>query len=174
MTHIEGCTVGARTDHPMDLQGANTLLAGQHQVENLKPDQKGIVRVLENRAADDAETIVLARLTEPVKGPRVQLVGSRVAATRAAHATGPAPIHQVALTGALIWEKSVKLGKRHLADEFRFVLVPCCVHEKEISADEPQESSPAYFPNIIQKESPWPCVFRAWPRGLRLVTSRTI
>jgi len=49
------CTAAARTNHPVNLQGAHDILAGQHQGEHAEPRQQRVVDVLENRADLESE-----------------------------------------------------------------------------------------------------------------------
>jgi hypothetical protein len=141
MTHKPRRAIRTGTDHPMDLQGADALFAGEHQVQDFKPDQQLVIRVLEDRPADDAEAIVLAVLTEPMKRSRVELVDGGIAATQALHAVGPAMFHQISLTGGFIWEEGVKVRKRHLANELWFTFLPRRVHEKRIAQMDPRVKS---------------------------------
>jgi hypothetical protein len=136
MAHIERCAVGAGADHPMDLKRADAFLAGQHQVQNLEPDQQLVIRVLEDRPADDRESIaiLLTNAALPVPRLEVKLVNLWIVAARAFnYAIGPASIHQVSLAGVFIWKEGVKFRKRHLANELRFTLLPYCVHEKKVT-----------------------------------------
>jgi hypothetical protein len=136
MAHIEGCAVGAGTNHAMNLKGADPLLAGKHQVQHFEPDQQLVIRVLEDCPADDRESIAVLLTDAALPVPRfeVELVDGGVAAARTLnHAVRPAALHQVLLAGGFIWKESVKFRKRHLTDELWFMFLPCRVHEKRIA-----------------------------------------
>jgi hypothetical protein len=133
MAHEPRCPIGAGTDHPMDLKRADALLAGEHQIQNLKPNEQLIIRVLKNRPADDTKAIVLTILTQPMERPRVELVDGGVAASRALNAIRPAAVSQVLLAGIFVRKELIKLRKRHLANEFWFTFLPRRVHEKRIA-----------------------------------------
>jgi len=141
MAHEPSGAVRAASDHPMDLQGTDALLGSEHQVQNLEPDQQFVIRILENRAADERETVVFAGLAEPVEGPRVQLIDGGIAATRTLHAIRPAMFHQVSLAGQFIWKEGVKSRKCHLANKLWFVFLPRHVHEKRIAQMDPRVKS---------------------------------
>ena len=51
--------VGAEAENPLNLKGAHTLLAGQHQMHDAEPVAKRLVRVLKDRARDNGEPIAL-------------------------------------------------------------------------------------------------------------------
>ncbi len=133
MAHIKGRAVGTGTNHPMDLKRADAFLRREHQVQDFEPYQQLVVRVLEDRPADDAKPIVLAVFAQPVKRPRVEFVDGGVAASRAFHAIRPAALSQVLLAGIFVRKERIKLRERHLANEFRFMLSPRRVHEKRIA-----------------------------------------
>src|SRR6266851_4812614 len=133
MAHIKGRAVGTGTDHPMDLKRADAFLRREHQVQDFEPYQQLVVRVLEDRPADDAKPIVLAVFAQPVKRPRVEFVDGGVAASRAFHAIRPAALSQVLLAGIFVRKERIKLRERDLANELRFMLSPRRVHEKRIA-----------------------------------------
>ena len=131
--------IGACSDHPMDLKCANSLLAGQHQVENLEPDQQLVIRVLENRVDRNREPIRGARSLPafralPVEGPRLAGVNVLVSATRASNALRPTLIAEIRFAGILIGEHSVESRKGQLFNELRsmFVLI-VLKHEPNIA-----------------------------------------
>lgn len=128
MAHIKGRAVGAGTDHAMDLQRADAFLAGQHEVKNLEPNQQLVIRILENRPADDAEAVILAGLAEPVKGPRFERVNFVVAAARTAHAVRPTPGCEKGFARRLVRKHPVEIGQRHLSRDFRFGRRNLAVH----------------------------------------------
>src|SRR5260370_1541439 len=57
MAHGMRGAVGAEAHHPLDLECADPLLAGQHQVDDLEPLAERLVRVLKDGARDMREAI---------------------------------------------------------------------------------------------------------------------
>ncbi len=133
MTHEPRRPIGTRTDHPMNLKGANPFLTGQHQVQNLEPDQQLVIRVLEDGPDRHGEAVGLARLvtahaTSPMKGLELQGVDLGVVATRTLNAIRPTLMRQVFLTCIFVREEPIKLGKSHLPDKLRFACFYFLVH----------------------------------------------
>lgn len=100
----------------LDLKGAHSLLAGQHQMHNAEPLAQRLIRVLENRPGDDRETVALrgAILALPMPRARLQLIDLGVAAAWAGDFLRPAPRLQVALAIFLSDEHRLELRDRHL------------------------------------------------------------
>jgi hypothetical protein len=126
MAHKPRGAVRTCSHHPMNLQGADPFLAGQHQVQNLKPNQQPIVRVLENRVDGDREPIrragILATLRAlPMEGTRLACVHLVIAASRTDDDFGPALIAQIRLASIFIRKHPVEASHRQLSGEFRFV-----------------------------------------------------
>lgn len=114
MAHIPSGLVCAAADLTLNLKRADTFLAVQDLPENLEPRLERVLGILENRAADDTEAVVLAGFTEPVEGPRVELVNAGVAATRATdHAVPPAMLQHELLAGIVSWKGFHQLAERH-------------------------------------------------------------
>jgi hypothetical protein len=137
MAHEPRRAVRARADHAMDLQGTDSFLAGQHQVQNLEPSQKRIIGILEDGARDDGEPIGrpfsrAALHALPRKGTRFASVNLVILATRAQHAVRPALRHQVCLAGRFIGKHPIKFHQSHLSGDFRFASFDFRVHEKTI------------------------------------------
>jgi hypothetical protein len=126
-------TIRTGADHPMDLECADSLLAGQHQVENFEPHEQLIIRVLEDRADQNREPIgrVAAFLTDPIERAVFERVDFFIIASRASDAFGPALVLQILLASGLVRKHSVEVGKSHLACELWFVL--CSVHARNIA-----------------------------------------
>ncbi len=121
-THIVSCLVRAKTHHAMDLQGRNAFLAGQHEVNDLKPLAQSDVAVLEHGADQNRETVVAwtALIALPVKGPRLEGPYLVVAAAGALNYTiRPAAINEVSFAGVIRGKQRLELGIGHLAGEFR-------------------------------------------------------
>ena len=111
--------VAAEAHDALNLKGANSLLAGQHQVHDAEPFAKRLVRVLKNGARDmrEAITVHLASFALPVTA-RCQRVDLGIAATRAMNAIRPAPRDQIGTTGFLINKCRFELRDCHLMDCF--------------------------------------------------------
>jgi hypothetical protein len=114
--HIPCGLVGAASDLTLNLKRTNSLLGVKHLPENLKPRLERIFRVLKNSSTDDAETVVLAWLAEPVERPCVELVDGRIAAFRAMdNCVRPAPFHQELLARFVGREGGHQFAERHHA-----------------------------------------------------------
>jgi hypothetical protein len=118
MAHIPSGLVCAASDLPLDLKGADALLTVQHCPENLKPNGKRVLRILENGIDQNGEPIgrIPAVLADPVKRLPVQHADLGIAATRAFHgAIRPAALFQELLAGRFIGEPFHQLFERHHA-----------------------------------------------------------
>jgi hypothetical protein len=107
--------VRTETHEPHNLQCAHTLLAGQHQVDDTIPVTERFVGVLKDRPGEMGKAIAhrtsrSAFRALPVPFARRQIVDSGIAASRAAHAFGPAAGDKVGFASFLIWEHSLELG----------------------------------------------------------------
>jgi hypothetical protein len=128
------------TDHPVDLECADSLFTRQHQVENLEPDQQLVIRILENRVDGYREPIRRALGFPavgalPMKGTRLTRVHLVVPAARASDAVRPTLIAEIRLAGILIGKHPVESGKGQLADKLRFVFcLIIAAHETNIAA----------------------------------------
>jgi hypothetical protein len=104
--HIPSRAVITALDLPMDLQGADPLLGLRHQVDDLKPSCERIIRVLEYRLGDDAESIVVASAAILVFANLVKRLGRkqvnfRALAARTFHAIRPSLVAKQDLTSVL-------------------------------------------------------------------------
>jgi hypothetical protein len=100
MAHVPSRLVRPAPDLALNLESANALLGIEHLPEHFKPDLQREFGVLTDRPASDAEAIVFARLAEPMKRPRVQLVDRGIAAFRTAYnAVPPTVFHQELFAG---------------------------------------------------------------------------
>jgi hypothetical protein len=114
--HVPRRLVRAASNLPLNLERTHAFLGIEHLPENLEPYLERVSGVLENRAADDAEAVVLARLAEPVKGPCIELVDGRVSAMRAFYdAVWPASFHQELLARFVGREGGHQFAERHHA-----------------------------------------------------------
>jgi hypothetical protein len=110
--------VAAETHDALNLEGADPLLAGQHQMHHAKPLAERLVSVLKDGTSDMREAVGGHRsafIALPVKLSPDQR--ERLSPTaRAFDAIGPAPRNEIRLTGFLIREGRLELGDCHLMD----------------------------------------------------------
>jgi hypothetical protein len=107
---------------PVDLNGANSLLAGQHQMSDAKPPAERLIRVLKNGAGDMREAIARIRsamATPTFEGYRRDREHLIVATARTTNAFGPASRDQVRPASILIREHRVELRDGHLVNWLR-------------------------------------------------------
>lgn len=110
--------VGTEAHISLNLQGADTLLAGQHQVNNAEPFAQVFVGVLEDRADQHGEAVPLrgAVMALPMERPAVEFVDVLMIAAWAVNTTGPAMIYEVGFAGFLVREHGLELGNGQLVD----------------------------------------------------------
>ena len=145
--HIPRGLVRAGAKHPMDLERANSLLARDHQVQNLEPHEQRLFGFLKDRSGSQRETIGRAWLrsalhTLPMPGTRLARVHLGIVASWAVHATGKAANEQIRSTGSLIGEQPLEIADRHLPNEsglYRFG----SEHDAEISKSDAVSQEPA-------------------------------
>lgn len=104
MAHIPGRPVVAAADLPMDLQGADPLLALRHEIDHLEPRPQRVVGILEHGLTDDGEAVTVPSTTlfafaDPVKWLALECVHFLILATRALHAIRPAFLNQELFAG---------------------------------------------------------------------------
>ena len=134
VAHEPCCSIRAGADHSMNLQCADTFLAGQHQVQDFEPDEKLIVGILENGSNVQREAIGKRTAFVALPRPRaLGLVKLLIAATRASRTSGPAALHEIALAGIFVGKKPIKVGNGHLPDKFGFALFNFFVHERRVA-----------------------------------------
>jgi hypothetical protein len=107
MAHVPGSAVRPATNDALDLKGANTLLAGQHQIHDLKPGLERIVRILKDRLGNHGKAIAITTaaalaLTDPVKRTALDCKHLGVIAARACHAIRPTALLQECLAGIFL------------------------------------------------------------------------
>ena len=128
------------TDHPMDLQGADSLLALSHQVDHLKPNAQRVVGILENGFRDDAKTVSVASaailvLADPVPRLRRQRIHFLALAARAFDAIRPAHITQQRFARRLVAELFHQLSERDVGlSAKRLASFDFLVHEEKYNA----------------------------------------
>ncbi len=138
MAHIEGCAIRTRADHPMDLECANSLLASEHQVENVKPHAQRVFRVLENCLDRQREPIRVTLAAFWIGAFPVPRLRNRIdvilfAATRADCTVRPAPLSEIRAAGILIGKHPLKLADGHLRRELWVVLFVFRLHKNTIA-----------------------------------------
>jgi hypothetical protein len=119
MAHEPSGAIVATADLSVNLKGADSFLGLAHQVDDLEPSLKRVVRVLEDRFCDHAETVAVATaailvLTNPVKGPRLERIDFLALTARTLHAIGPAHIAEQRLAGVLVRIVALQLGERNV------------------------------------------------------------
>jgi hypothetical protein len=124
VAHGMGRLVATEAHHALDLEGAHSLLAGEHEMGNPEPVAKRLLRVLKNRARQGRETVALWCALAALPMERLvarRIVEVRIATAGAVDAFRPAPRYEVAERGFHVtkWEAGLELGHRHLRDWFR-------------------------------------------------------
>jgi hypothetical protein len=119
VAHVPRRPVRAEAHHAVYLKGANSLLAGQHEVDDAEPLAQRLIGVFEDRVDQDREPVTVisrsACVADPVEALGVRL-NLRVAAARADDELGPAMLGEVELAGVVGREGSFPLADRHLRD----------------------------------------------------------
>src|SRR5208283_5315338 len=139
MAHVEGRTVRTGTDHPLDLQRADSLLAREHQIENVKPHAQRVFRILENRLDREREAIGISLAALWIRALPMPRLGNRVdvvlfAASRTDRAIRPAPRSEIDAASILIGKQALKLADCHLRRELRVMLIVLALlHEHRIA-----------------------------------------
>jgi len=117
MAHEPRGFVGSKAHVAHDLQCADSLLAGQHQVNDAKPLAQRLVGVLEDRPDENREPIALWQTILALPMPRLTKRPNFVmAATRAVHAIGPAIAHQVCAARIFMRKHRLELGDAKLVN----------------------------------------------------------
>lgn len=112
--------VAAEAHNTLDLEGADALLAGQHQVNDTKPFPQRLIRIFEDRPCDVREAVGgfwRAFVALPAVAAR-QLSDFRIATARTFDATGPTARDQVRLASLFIGKGLFKLPDGHLMHWF--------------------------------------------------------
>lgn len=110
--------VGAKAHVAADLKRADTLLAGQHQMNDAEPFTQGLIGVLEDRPNQNREPVAIVRALRrlPVPFLVLKLIDLVVFAARTAHTFGSAVLKQIRFAGVLIRELTLEICNRHLMD----------------------------------------------------------
>jgi hypothetical protein len=117
MAHAPSGFVRAEAHEPHDLKGAHSLFAGEHQVSDLEPVSKWLVRVLKDGPGNSGEAIAVlgADFALPMEAGS-QRINLDITTAGAMDAFGPASGDQIRPAGRFINEKCLKLGTGHLVD----------------------------------------------------------
>lgn len=129
VAHVPSRSVVASADLPMNLQGADSLLALGHKVNHFKPSNKRIVGIPKNSSAyyREAITILAAAilgLAKPVKRAGFQLIHLFVFAAGALHTISPAKGFKIFFTSFFGSKLALQLMERDAgltANEFSFL-----------------------------------------------------
>jgi hypothetical protein len=143
MAHIESRPVGTCLDGPMNLECADSLLAGQNQEQNPEPSAHGNLGILENRPDEHREAVSVALDAFGIPAfplPSLLLALERIdlfaaSATRTYNTLGPALVHQVGAAGIFVGKHPLKLRKGHLQRESGDVSVALLCHDSIIARD---------------------------------------
>jgi hypothetical protein len=138
MAHIESGLVRTGTDHPMDLQGADSFLASDHQEQHPEPSSERIFGVLKNSSSDEREAISVAvpafgvcAFPLPRLSDFVNLLA--LAASRTFHRIRPAARVQIFAASFLIGKHPLELRPRHLQRELRLMAIAFRLHADRIA-----------------------------------------
>lgn len=137
VAHIPSGPVISTSNLPVNLKGADSLFALRHQVNDLEPSLKRIIRVLKNRLSNDRETIAVSSaailiFTNPMEGASLKLIYFLAIASWAAGPVRPAHLFQELLAGLLRGEALHQLSKRHSGLRGQRLSRLCfCVHVKK-------------------------------------------
>lgn len=115
--------VVAEAHDALNLEGANPLLACQHQMGDAEPVAERFVRVLKDGARNVREAIASVRsalVALPLEGHGADRKHFGVAAARADHAIRPTACDQVSLASFLIGKRRFELSDSHLVNWSRF------------------------------------------------------
>jgi hypothetical protein len=118
MAHIPSGFVGAKPHVAVDLPGAHSFLACQHQVDDTEPLPQIDIRILKDRSCYIGKPIAtraaIGTLPFPFHG--FERIDPCTAAARAMDAIRPAMRHEVGVTGVFRRKSRFPLGDGHLVD----------------------------------------------------------
>lgn len=119
VAHIMCGRIATETEHTVDLERRNALLAGQHEVDDLEPYLETDIRVFEDRADQYGETIAgrAALPALPMKQAGAQFCNLLVPTTGATNAFGPAASDKILFASIIGREQFLELRDRHLLRE---------------------------------------------------------
>ena len=117
MRHVEGCPVRADPHDPLNLEGTDAFLGGQHHMDHSEPSLKTDIRVFEDRSDQNRKPITAslgAARALPMEGAIGEGVNLVIAAARANDALGPPPRGQIRFAGIVGREQGLELRDGHL------------------------------------------------------------
>jgi hypothetical protein len=119
VAHIPSRAIVAAPNLPVNLKRANPLLALSHQINNLEPSAKRVVRILENGARDNGEAIAVFTtaifvLANPMERASLQLIYLFIVAAWTAYTTRPTQFFQISLASFFRREASFNLRQRNI------------------------------------------------------------
>jgi len=117
VAHIPSGFVRSEAHGPHDLEGAHSLLAGEHHVSDAIPVPERFIRVLEYGSGDMGEAVgdTLAAIHAlPFEGHRLERIDVGAAATRAMDALRPPAGDQIGLAGLFVGKYGLELGDGQL------------------------------------------------------------
>jgi hypothetical protein len=121
VAHIPSRAVRAEAHHTVDLERGNTLLAGQHEVNDLEPLPHANIGVLKDGPNQHREPIAAFFGTFsalPVKRAIGDGINIGIAASRAGNGFRPASRDQISFAGIIGRKQVFELRDRHLRSEF--------------------------------------------------------
>jgi len=119
MAHVPSRFVRSKAHIAVNLSGADTLPADEHEVCHPEPLAKVYIRVFEDRADKVRKAIgpaLAAIWALPAIFHGLKRIGLAAIAARAAHATGPTVRDYVGVARFLIRERCLELSDAHLHD----------------------------------------------------------
>jgi hypothetical protein len=124
VAHQMGSVVAAEAHEALNLKGAHSLLARQHQMGDAIPISEGLLGVLKNRARQRRKAIALRRALTALPVKRLvarSVVQVRIATARAMDAFRPAARDKILKAGFIVanGKPGLELGRGHLRDWFR-------------------------------------------------------
>jgi hypothetical protein len=124
VAHGMGRLVATEAKHALNLKGAHSLLAGEHQMGDPIPVAERLLGILEDRPGKAREPIAVWRTLSALPVKRLVARGViqvRIATARAMDALRPAARHKVLKASLVVpdRETGLELGRGHLRDWFR-------------------------------------------------------
>lgn len=120
--HIPSGFVTTEAHHAMNLQSADTFLAGEHQMDDAEPIAERLICVLEDCPDEDREAVslrgTLMALPMEFIGQRIDLC---IATARAPDALAPAVHAEISCTGPFVRERFFPVRKGHLVNALQVV-----------------------------------------------------
>jgi hypothetical protein len=120
VAHVMRGSIRTEAEHPLYLQGAYTLLAGKHQIDDFEPSPQRNIGVFEDRSDQDGKAVSLrsAGWAFPFEGHSFQCVYAVAPAVWAMDAGRPAARNEIRFASIIVGEQFIKLSDGHLLGEF--------------------------------------------------------